>query len=849
MTRSTTILRLAARDLRGGLRGYWIFLACIALGVAAIAAVGTVAGGLQAGLAQQGGAILGGDAAFALNRPPPPDATAFLAARGRTSVVASLRAMARAPDGAAGLVDVKAVDGAYPLIGDVDLDPPQPLASVLANRDGHFGLAVDPELLARLNLKLGDFVSIGDAQCELRALVRHEPDRLAGGITLGPRVLMTEGALEATQLLQPGALVRWTTRMVLPADHGGPASDAMLAALTQDAKAAFPDLGWEARTRNNVSPEFDRNLRRFTEFLTLVGLTALIVGGVGVANAVAATVARKRASLAVFKALGATGGTVFAISLVSVLAVTVLGIGVGLAVGAALPAAAIALFGSLIPFPLVNTLVPGALALAALYGLLTALAFSLFPLGRAHDVPVSALFRDVVEPARQRLRLRYRVAAAMATLALALVTVMCATDRRIAFVYLVATVAAFALLRGVALLLMALARAAPHARSLPLRLAVANMHRPGALTPAIVLSLGLGLTLLVTLTLIDTNIRGQLDHNDPARTPSFFFIDIPSRLEADFDGFMKSHAPGAALQAVPMMRGRITALNGTPAEKIKASSDAAWVLEGDRGITFAATPPEGSRVVAGAWWPPGYAGPPLVSFDRKLAEGLGLKLGDAVSVSVLGRTVMARIGNLREVDWESFGINFVMVFSPDTFRGAPHTVLATATFPKGSDPAREMALLREVAQAFPAVTAVRVKDALDAVASLIARLALAIRGASSVAVAAAVLVLAGAVAAGRQTRVYDAVVLKVLGATRGRLLAAYLLEYGLLGSVTAVFGVAAGTGAAWFIVTRVMHFDFRFAWAPALTAAAVALVLTVLLGLAGTWRILGQKPAGYLRSL
>ena len=848
--RALTLLRLAARDLRGGLQGYGIFLACIALGVAAIAGVGSVAGGLKDGLAREGRTILGGDASFSvMNAPLAPEPAATLAAHGRTATVATLRAMARTGAGDTGLVDLKAVDGAYPLAGQVALDPPGPLIDALAERDGRFGLVADPELPARLNLKVGDDVSIGTATFQLRAILRREPDRLAGGIALGPRVIVARAALDATGLLQPGALVRWSTRVALPPERDGqPASDAALQNFVRDAKAAFPEAGWEARTRNNVSPEFDRNLERFTQFLTLVGLTALIVGGVGVANAVQATVERKRTSLAVLKALGATGGTVFAVSLLSVLAVAVLGIAIGLAVGAALPYGAVTLFGSLIPFPIVATVVPSALGLGALYGLLTALVFSLGALGRAHEIPVSALFRDAIDPGRHPLRLRYRVAVAGATLALAGVTVEVAADRRLALVYVGATVVAFGLLRGVAFGIMALARALPHARRLPLRLAIANMHRPGALTPAVVLSLGLGLTLLVTLALIDVNIRDQLNHNDPSRTPSFFFVDIPSRQQAAFDDFLKQHAPTASLEEVPMMRGRVTALNGVPVEKVKAASDAAWVLEGDRGITFQDAPPEGSKVVAGDWWPKDYAGPPLVSFDRKLAEGLGLKLGDSVSVNVLGRTVTARIANLRQIDWESFGINFVMVFSPDTFRGAPHMVLATAAFPHGSDAAGELALLKAVATAFPTITAVRVKDALDAITALVGRLALAIRGASSVAIAASVLVLAGAVAAGRRTRVYEAVVLKVLGATRGRLLAAYLIEYGLIGVAAAVFGVAAGTAAGWFIVVHVMHMGFRFAWGAALGAALVALAVTVLLGLLGTWRILGQKPAGFLRA-
>ena len=845
-----TVLRLAARGLRGGLRGYGIFLACIALGVAAIAGVGSVAGGLADGLAREGRTILGGDAAFSvMNTSPPGPESDYLAARGRISRIGSLRAMARAPDGTAALIDIKSVDDAYPLAGTVTLDPKQPLTEALGDHDGSFGIVADEALPIRLGLKPGGTVAIGTATFVLRAILRSEPDKLAGGIAFGPRVLMSSEGLQASGLLQPGALVRWTTRVQLATPTGTPVPNATLDRFVADTKAAFPDAGWDVRTRNNVSPEFDRNLARFTQFLTLVGLTALIVGGVGVANAVQATVDRKRGTLAILKALGATGGTVFAISLVEVLAVAALGVFGGLVIGAALPYGVVAGFGAMIPFPIVATVVPSALGLGALYGVLTALAFSLGALGRAHDIPVSALFRDAVEPDRRRLRARYGIAVAAATVALAGVTVLFAADRRIALIYVGATVGAFVLLRGVALGLTALARAAPHARSVELRLAVANIHKPGALTGSIVMSLGLGLALLVTLTLIDVNIRGQLDHNAPGKTPSFFFIDIPSRSAEAFNGFLKSHAPDAVLDQVPMMRGRITALKGEPVEKAKAAQDAAWVLEGDRGITFASTIPEGSKLESGLWWPADYAGPPLVSFDDKLAKGLGLGLGDRVSVNVLGRTVTAEIANLRRVDWESFGINFVMVFSPNTFRGAPYMVLATAALPHGGDAAREIGLLKDVAAAFPTITAVRVKDALDAISALVGRLALAIRGASSVAIAASVLVLAGAVAAGRRSRVYEAVVLKVLGATRGRLLAAYLIEYGLLGLATALFGVLAGTGAAWFIVARVMHFEFSFAWGPAIGAAVVALLLTVVLGLIGTWRILGQKPAAALRGM
>jgi putative ABC transport system permease protein len=297
-----------------------------------------------------------------------------------------------------------------------------------------------------------------------------------------------------------------------------------------------------------------------------------------------------------------------------------------------------------------------------------------------------------------------------------------------------------------------------------------------------------------------------------------------------------------------MMRGRLVSLKGVPVGEIKAAQEVAWVLDGDRGITYGRALPEGSSLVAGEWWPAEYRGPPLVSFDSEVAKGLGLAVGDSVSVNVLGRTLTARIANLRKVDWRRLGINFVMVFSPNTFAGAPHTELMTITMPKGVDPALEPRLLRDVARAFPSVTSVRVKDALEAFNDIVGQLLFAIRIASSVALLASVLVLAGALAAGHRARVYDAVILKTLGATRPKLVLAYVVEYGALGIATALFGLLAGSGAAYFVITRVMRLGFTPDLQSAALWAIAAVAVAVGLGLAGTWRILGQKPARHLRS-
>jgi putative ABC transport system permease protein len=839
-------LRYAFRELRGGLRGFYVFIACIALGVMAIAGVGSVAASLREGLAREGRTLLGGDVAFSLfQREAKPEEVAFLRTRGGVSVTASLRGMARADDGRLALVEIKAVDSAYPMLGELTLEPKVPIRDLLADHDGIFGAAADSTLLSRLDLGLGDRISVGSATFQIRSIDVTEPDKLAGGLGFGPRFLVSEAGLRATQLLQPGSLVRWTYRVRLP-DYAS--SQSNTARLVNEARNALPHAGWEIRTRDSASPQLERTISRFTQFLTLVGLASLLVGGVGVANAVKSHIDRRRDVIATFKAMGATGRDVFAIYLTQVVVLALVGSAIGLAAGAALPFIIVDVFGRVLPLPVVPALHADALALSLVYGLATALAFGLWPLGRVHDVPVATLFREAVTSPSQRPRWRYLALMALVIAFLVVVVIGLAYDKRVATIFVLSSIAVFALLRGIAAGLMALARRLPRTQFTMLRLAIANIYRPGALTPSVVMSLGLGLAVLVTITQIDGNLRRQFLAALPERAPSFYFIDIPATEADRFATFLQQTSPGATVEEVPMLRGRIVAARGVPAEDLNPSTDSEWVLQSDRGLTSTGEIPKGSKIVEGQWWGADYNGPPLISIEKKIADGLKLKLGDEIIVNVLGRDISARIGNMRAIDWQGLGINFVLVFSPNAFKGAPHTHIATLT-ENQPGAAGDAAIVKKVADAFPMVTTVRVREALETIGTVVTNLVLAIRGASAVTLISAVLVLGGALAAGHRHRVYDAVILKTLGATRARLLGAYALEYLLIGFATAVFGVIAGSVAAWLIVTRLMTLSFVWQAGSAAVVVATALIVTVGLGLAGTLLALNQKPAAVLRNL
>lgn len=839
-------VRFSLREMRGGLSGFFIFLACIALGVAAIGGINSVARSISAGVADQGQVLLGGDIRFQLTQREASAAElVFLESLGTVSQSANMRSMARLEDGFdQALVEAKAVDGAYPLYGALETQPALSVDVLLSERDGVFGVAAPEILFERLGLGVGGKVKLGSATFQLRARLVTEPDAVSDGFGFAPRLLVSRAGLDASGLIQPGSLIQHIYKLRLAPGS----SEARIKEIEAEAGAKFPQAGWSVRSRTNAAPALSSNIERFSQFLTLVGLTALVVGGVGVANAVSAYLETKRGVIATFKSLGASGRFVFTVYLVQILMIAGMGILIGLLLAAAMPFAASAALASFIPVPAAGGFYPGALALAALFGVLTTLAFALLPLGRARDVPATALFREMGLRTGGLPPPVYRAAALGLALMLAALALLSASDRRLATIFVGATVASFLVLRGVGLLVQWLAKRSPRTRLVALRLAIGNIHRPGALTSSVVLSLGLGLTLLVTLALIDTNLRRQIGGNLAEQAPNFFFVDIQAGEVDAFSALIGREAPEGKLVKVPMLRGRIMALNGVDVADLTVPPEGAWVLRGDRGLTYNADKPDNASLSEGTWWGPDYTGEPLVSFSAKEAGELGLKLGDTVTVNVLGRNVTAKIANLRQVEWETMGINFVMVFSPNTFAGAPHAWIATLSDRNGAA-ADDARVLNAVTRAFPGVTSVRVKDALDVVNRLVGELGAAIRAAASVALIASVLVLAGALAAGNRSRIHDAVVLKTLGATRRTLISAYCLEYALIGLATAVFALAAGGVAAWFVLAHIMRLPAHFSPEVALATVLIALGVTVGLGLLGTWRVLGQKAAPVLREL
>ncbi len=831
-------LRLARRDLRGGWKSFRLAMVGLALGVATIAGIGSFGAGLVDGLRENGRVLLGADVALLTTMLElDPAQSGWLEERGTVSQSLEMNAMAMAGDNPPLLVSLKAVDGLWPLYGAVTLDPEMPLADALAARDGDAGAVADAAFAERMGLAVGDRFTMGERTFRLNATLVDEPDRASAPFQLGPRVLVARDGLEGSGLLGPATMARYTYRVKLP-------EGADAAAFTEDLEAAWPDAGWRVRSHENANPSLLRFLERLRLFITLVGLAALLVGGIGVASAVRTYLERKTGAVAILKALGAPSRLIFTVYLIEVAAMAMAGVALGLVAGALLPPLIGGLAQAALPVPVAAGVYPLPLALAAAFGLLTALVFALLPLAATRDVPAAALLRERGagsgggRPRRGDIALVALLSAVLAGLAVA-----ASADHVLAAAFVAGAMVALLLFRLAGAGLIAALRRVRHARSPVLRLALGGLVRPGAATGAVVVAFGIGLTVLTAVAGVQANLRQEIGATLPENAPAFFFIDIqPDQIEP-FTQLAQGTPGVSAVDSVPSLRGRIMAINGVPVSEAQIDPSVRWAADGDRGVTYAAAAPDNADIVEGAWWAPDYAGPPLLSFDAEIAEGFGIGIGDTLTVNVMGRDITATIANLRRIDWATMGINFVLVFDPGILRGAPHTHIATVHAAASS----ESALRSAVARDFPNVSAIGVRDVLGDVLAILSRIDAAIGGIAGLALLAGIVVLAEAVAAQQRRRVYDAAVMKVLGATRRQLAAAFTIEHLILGGATAVLALLLGGLAAWGVVSFVLGTDWMLPWTSLLAVAVLALAVSLVAGIAASWRALAQPAAPILR--
>ena len=845
---SSLPIRIARRELRAGIRGWRIFLLCLIVGVGTITLVQVTANGITDSLHANGRTLLGGDLAIRATTPLAEGPKVWLAAHGAKRMESiELRSMVR--DNGTGenaqLVEIKAVESGYPFYGEAtvtDLDDhpiTTPLKTLLGPplMDAPFRAVAERSLFERFNAKIGDVLSLGNGHVQLVGVLAHEPDKIgSASIGFGPRLMIGKDTLDPLGLIVPGALVYHHTKIALPAG-----SD--VAAAEQALESAFPDLG-RLRSYQNASPQLERFLNRLTQFLTLIGLTALLVGGIGIGQSVRGWLDSRLNTLATLKTLGAPGRLIFQSAMAQVLMLAALGTAIGLLIGGGLPYLLGPFLEKALQMPLELHFSMHAFIVASAFGLLTAFTFSTWPIAQAQETRPQDLFRDAILPNRMRPRRPYILLALLGGVALVALAFQLSSDTRLTFWFLLGAALTFLLFRLLAVGILKLLATMPRPRDITRRLALSSLIRPGNTTASILLSLGLGLTVLTSIALVQGNFHRTLSETRNSETPAFFFLDLLTDQRDALSAAIKAVPGSGEVKFSPWLRGRLVAVNGRPAEEAIKDRSQEWVLKSDRGISYTNELPAHSVLTAGEWWGADYAGPPKLSVVKEVADAFNIGVGDEITVNLMGRDITLPVANIRQVEWTSLTMNFTFLYSPGLLENAPHTWLATAQ----AKPEAEEAIQRLVARDFRNVTIVRLSDALKTINDVLGQIDLAVAVIGGVALITGMLVLVGAMLSTLRQRRYEAVLMKMLGAGRRHLLRAYLMEYTLLGLASSLLAAGLGVAASWGIVAKLMHLPWHFLPGTLLATLPPSILLVLVFGYLSTWRLLRVKPAPHLRT-
>lgn len=828
--------QIARRDLNARFKGLRLLLVCLFLGTAALAAIGTLTGAIERELANRGQEFLGGDLEVEVwQRDLTDDERSALTAYGTISGGTRMQAMANTGNMAAP-VELKAVDGNWPLYG------------VLTLKDGRQVGAPGPGqawvaqgAMDRLGIKLGDSFRLGSESVIAAGVIDNEPDRLSEGFQLGPTIIVEEILPARAGLVAPGSLYQTKYRLAF-AGQQDPAQ------VQEALEAQFPEAGFDYRTRDRASPGADRFVGRMGEFLTLVGLAALVIAGIGIGGGVASYLEARRSSIATLKVLGASSADIARIYAMQIGAAALVGTLAGLVVGVAItPLLGMAL-QDLLPVESGLIIEPGALILAASFGLLVALVFAATPLIRARSFPAMALMRARAAPLAHDRQAWPWVAGGL--IAISLLVLTTSNNPGLAAMFMGGAAATFAFLTLLGLGIERLTAALPRPANPLLRNALANLHRPGSATSALVTALGFGLAAFVLLATIQSAIDGNIARSVPDQAPDYFVLDIPRDRAQDFTALVEAEDPAARIRMLPTLRGAILAYGPRDGmvrvSELEEIPEGAWPLRGERGLTYSDTLPEGSHLIEGQWWDANYTGEPLVSVDAEFARAIDLKIGDYITIGVLGVERSARVASLRELDWENMGFNFVLVFSRNALEDAPHNLTATIEL---SGNAPTAALLQKLVRELPSSSVIEIGQVLGEARTILNQVGLATFAAASVAVLAGLAVLLGAIAAARAARTYDTVVLRVLGASRRQVMIMQLAEYGLLAVLLAIVALALGTSLGWLVITQLFEFDWLPDWGVVLAVLAAGLALIIGFAMAGSLPLLKAKPARALREL
>lgn len=882
------IFKMAWRETRGAWRHFLYFFACVAIGVGSLVGVSLFSANVDRAVTKEARGLLGGDLEIRLTHSLSSEGQAVLQSLDERNMalthaseliaMASRQAQGSAAPQATQIVELKAVESTYPLYGAIALDPAQPLGTLLhpdERRCGGqtcLGAVVQESLLIRMGLSVGDRIKIGQATFLITGIVRTEPDRMANAFSLGPRVMIAQEGLREAELIKPGSRVRERYLVKLPT--GMPVEP-----LLSELRGRLASDSARLSSYRTAQPQLKQFLDQLSRYLGLIGLTALFIGGLGVGTSIHAFLRDKLNTIAILKAVGADSATVISTYVVQAIFLGSIGSLAGILLGIALQQGLPPLMADLFTSNLLEQLgVSSELSRFSLWpllkgatlGLLSTLLFTLWPLLKIREVQPGAIFRRETEQATvtqemapSRWWVRWGLAdrlnvgtAGVIILGLCSLSIWQAGSWSIGLLFLGALALALALLFVSARLFLQLLAWLPRPNILSLRFALGNVVRPGSQATGIMVAIGIGVMLIATVSLVEQALLRHVQENRPADAPTFFFIDIQPDQAQEFMALVHRQTGRPNPELTPLVRSRLHAIDGQivaaeegserkhPRAEGKEERGKQWYLTREYVLTFLDQLPKDNQLVKGTWWKPGQVfSTPQVSVEEEAAAHLGLTIGSLVELDIQGAMISAEVSSIRKVEWGNFSTNFYMILSPGSLEGAPFTYVATVRVSQNE----EVPLQQAVVASFPNVSAIHIGDVLDGFSRVLDRLATAISAMALFCLLTGGLVMAAALAATRYRRLYESVILKALGATRGLIARAFALEYLLLGLVAGSIGLMLGTVLSWAVLRYV--FDLPWSLHPLVLGKGLLLtmLLTLFVGFASTYRILGQRPLAILR--
>jgi len=837
-------VNLAFKELKHGWQHFTVFLACLVLGVTMMAVVNTLGTVVKNSLTNEAQSLLGGDMEIRIKgMQASAEQERYFTQYGEVSYVATLRSMLHFKANNT-LVEIKAVDEYYPLIGTLTFRQtlPKNLTAEAVFADN--GIAIDPQLLSQLSMKLGDEVIIGNARYRIRATIGREPDQAVQVFTFGPRVMMSQASLVQSGLVSTFSLVEHRYRVRTP--DKVVVDDKYEEQVELELKAKFPNTSWRVGTGTDGNQSLEQFLDQLIAFMNLSGLATFLIAGIGIGSSVRTYLEKKSTTIAVLKVQGAARRTVLSIYSVVVGMLALIGGIIGISLAAMVTVALMPLLATVLPSIVGETGLYGpASALALWYGVLITYLFSVPALLSAVDIKPALLFRSKTAVFELSSTKTSHLIILLLLMLLFATLLYNANDRGLIVGALGVICVAFILFGLCTYCIKQLTRAIK-VKTPWLQLALSNVHRPGATTGTVVFAIGTSLTVLIALTLTEANFQARIQDIATARAPSLFIIDIQPHQKSAIQQLLREFADPDQITLSPMVRGRITHLAGRPVAEVAVDEEIQWAVRGDRGISYSAVAPDNADIIAGQWWSADYKGEPLLSVDQRFIDGMDVNIGDTITVKILGEAITAKVVNARKIDYSSFQLNFAMILSPGDIEEFPHTSLATIYLEQAAN--QEAKLASRIAKEFPGVTAIRTREVIALIKTIMNNIATALRLTVGISLLAGLLVLTSALSATIKQRMYDIAILKVLGASRGDILKSCSAEWLLLGLITSVVAAVMGTLGAMLIDARLGAQEFAFMPQISLGTIAICLIVIWTIGYIGNRALFNFRPASLLRN-